>query len=143
MTKIAIVRVRGNINISTEVKDTLDKLRLYKKNTCVVIDSNPQYLGMIKKVKDFVTFGTVEDSLVNELIEKRGEEYIGPQKDSKGKIDYSRRYIEANGKKYKKYFRLSPPKGGYERKGIKKSFIQGGALGNRKDKITDLIKRMI
>ena len=44
-------------------------------------------------------------------------------------------------KKTKKFFRLSPPKGGM--RSIKKPFSKGGALGNRAEKINDLIKRML
>ena len=43
----------------------------------------------------------------------------------------------------KRFFRLKPPLHGFERGGIKKPFSLGGVLGYRKDKINDLIKRMI
>jgi large subunit ribosomal protein L30 len=39
--------------------------------------------------------------------------------------------------------RLHPPRGGYERKGIKISFNLGGALGYRGDKINKLISKML
>lgn len=38
---------------------------------------------------------------------------------------------------------LNPPRGGWERKGIKKSFTEGGALGYRGAKMDDLLKRMM
>ncbi|MCB9358584.1 uL30 family ribosomal protein [Candidatus Woesearchaeota archaeon] len=37
---------------------------------------------------------------------------------------------------------MHPPRGGFERKGIKKSFSIGGALGYRGDKINELIVKM-
>ena len=43
----------------------------------------------------------------------------------------------------KNFFRLSPPVKGFDRKGIKVQFSLGGALGYRKEKINDLIKRMV
>ena len=43
----------------------------------------------------------------------------------------------------KPIFRLRPPKKGYEREGIKKPFSVGGALGYRKDKINELLEKMI
>ena len=43
----------------------------------------------------------------------------------------------------KKFFRLSPPRKGFGRKGIKFAFTKGGALGYRGIKINDLIKRML
>ena len=95
---------------------------------------------MLKKVKDFVTYGPIDDAVFNELINKRGQPYLGREKDSKGIIDYSRKFYNIDGKKYKKFFRLNPPVGGF--KTTKKSVARGGALGPRKD-IAELIKRMI
>ena len=43
----------------------------------------------------------------------------------------------------KPFFKLNPPKKGFERKGIKVPFAQGGVLGYRKDKINNLLMRMI
>ena len=43
----------------------------------------------------------------------------------------------------KPYFRLKPPKKGFERYGIKMPYSMGGALGYRKENINDLVKRMI
>ena len=45
--------------------------------------------------------------------------------------------------KLKPFFRLHPPKGGFEKAGIKKPFTVKGALGYRGDKINDLIKKML
>lgn len=139
--KVAIVRIRGKINVRTEIADTLDMLRLYNKNYATVVENTPQMIGMIRKVKDFVTYGEIDEDTYNQLISAKGEEYKDREKDSKERIDYSRRYIVHDNKKIKKYFRLNPPKSGYG--GIKKPFSKGGALGNRKEKINDLIKRMI
>ncbi len=97
---------------------------------------------MIRKVKDYVTWGEIDPETYKMLIEKRGQAYKGREQDSKEKIKYNR-FITYGNKKYKRHFRLSPPKGGFERKGIKTPFSVGGALGNRKEKINDLIKRMV
>ena len=140
--KIAIVRVRGLVRLKKKVEDTLAMLRLYRKNFCVVVPATDSYLGMAKRIKDYVTWGEINDETFKMLIEKRGEEYLGREKDSKEKISYNRFFVY-NNKKYKKFFRLSPPKKGFERKGIKVSFKVGGALGYRGEKINDLIRRMI
>ena len=142
-SKIAVIRVRGNINVRKDIADTLEMLKLYNKNFCVFLENKAEIKGMIKKVKDFVTYGTVDEEVFKEIVEKRGEEYTGRAEDSKGIIKYSRRYVEVNGKKYNKFFRLNPPKKGYGRNGIKRPFLKGGALGDRKEKINDLLKRMI
>jgi len=125
--KIAIVRVRGDITLKTSIKNTLKMLKLYRKNYCVVYDSKPSILGMVQKIKDYVTWGEIDQETLKLLKEKRGEK----TKDKKGK------------EIMKPYFRLNPPRKGFGRKGIKAPFTIGGALGNRKEKINDLIKRMV
>ena len=140
--KIAIVRVRGLIGIKYDIKETLDRLELYRKNYCVVVPRTASFVGMIKKVKDYSTWGEIDEDTYKSLIEKRSEEYKGRVSDKNGKIKYNR-FMDVNGKKIKKYFRLNSPRKGYGRKGIKYSFKNGGALGDRGDKINDLIKRMI
>ena len=142
MSKIAIIRVRGDVNLKTKIKDTLKLLRLYRKNFCVVIEDNASFKGMIIKAKDYVTYGEISDDVYKLLVEKRGEEYKRREKDSKEKISYNK-FISVDGKKIKPYFRLNPPKKGFGRKGIKVSFKSHGALGYRADKINDLLKRMI
>ena len=142
MKKIAVVRVRGSIHMRGEVKDTLNLLRLYRQNYCVVIDNNPSFLGMVNKVKDYVTYGELDDKTYKLLVEKRGAGYKGREEDRKGKIKYDK-FVVVDGKKIKPFFRLNPPQRGFGRKGIKVSFKAHGALGYRGEKINELLKRMI
>ena len=139
--KIAIVLVRGHIDLPQPVRDTLKMLKLTRKNFCTVVEDNKVYRGMIKKVKDYVTWGEITAETFNKLVEKRGEPFLGRKTDSKGK--YSYKTLKFNGKDYKTYFRLSPPRKGFGRKGIKMAFKVGGGLGNRNEKINDLIERML
>ena len=140
--KIAIVRVRGLTGIKHPIDDTLNKLRLYRKNYCVVVPENSVYIGMIRKVKDYVTWGEVSEETYKTLLDERKEDYKGRASDSKGKINYAK-FLDIDGKRIKKFFRLNSPRKGYGRKGIKRSFTNGGALDYRGDKINDLIMRMI
>tara|TARA_B100000315_G_C14328932_1_gene474353 strand:- start:74 stop:529 length:456 start_codon:yes stop_codon:yes gene_type:complete len=141
--KIAAIRIRGVIGIKRDIKDTLNMLRLYRKNYCVVLPNTPAMNGMVKKTKDYITWGDIDEETYKLLVEKKGEEYKGRETDSKKKISYKGRYFVYNNKKYKKCFRLGPPKGGFESKGIKTPFSKGGVLGYRKEKIIELIKKMI
>ncbi len=122
---LAVVRIRGGVGADRRIKSTLTMLCLYRKNYCCMYPNNPSFQGMITKVKDYVTWGEIDEGTQKLLIEKRAE------KDPK------------DPKKIKKFFRLSPPRGGFERKGIKTPFQNGGALGYRGKKVNDLIKRMI
>ncbi|MBI2135061.1 50S ribosomal protein L30 [Candidatus Woesearchaeota archaeon] len=140
--KIAIVRVRGSIDAKNEIDWTLNQLRLYKKNCCVVVPRNDSYAGMVNKVNDYVTWGELDDDTYDLLVEKKGRDYKGKVADKKGKIKYNG-FISVNGKTIKKFFRLNSPRKGFGRKGIKIPFGKGGALGYRGEKINDLIKRMV
>jgi large subunit ribosomal protein L30 len=113
----AAVQIRGTVRVRKEIKDTLRMLNLQRKHACVVVPTTPVYRGMLHKCKDYITYGEVSKEILEALKKAR----------------------KPNGKT----FALHPPKGGFERKGIKKPFMQGGALGYRADKINDLIKRML
>ena len=50
--KLAVIRVRGLTGVKFDIDVTLKKLKLYKKNYCVIVPKNQNYYGMIRKVKD-------------------------------------------------------------------------------------------
>lgn len=122
---VAVILVRGLIDLRGDIKDTLKMLRLLRKNYCVVLENNPANMGMIKKAKDYITWGEIDEPTLKVLIDKRAEK--NPK----------------DPKKTKPFFRLQPPRKGFGRKGIKYTFTEGGALGDRGQKINDLIKRML
>ncbi|GBE20443.1 50S ribosomal protein L30P [archaeon BMS3Abin17] len=139
---IAIVRIRGRVGLNSDVKETLYRLRLRRKYSCVVMDSTKEQLSALKKLRDFVAFGEINKETLKKLIEKRGQLI-----DKKKKIDANKIVEELEkGKKYsdlnlKPFFRLHPPRKGIE---SKKHFGVGkGVLGDNKDKINDLIERML
>ncbi len=121
--KTAVILIRNITHSSGEIRDTLDMLRLRKKFTCLVLNNSESLKGMLTKVKDYATYGLIDSETQKLLEEKRG------LKDAEGKL--------------KNHFHLHPPKGGFERKGVKHSFTQGGVVGNRGVKINDLIKKML
>ncbi|MFH0874347.1 MAG: uL30 family ribosomal protein [archaeon] len=139
---LAVIRLKGDIKIDKDIKDAFTYLNLKKRNWCTVIKNTPSNLGQLNKVKDYSTYGVIDSQTLSLLVEKKGEIYTAPEKCRKGKIEY-KRFIVINGKKYKKYFRLTPPIGGFEVKGTKRGFGEGGSLGNRSNEINDLIKKMI
>lgn len=152
--KLAVLLVRGIINTHPDVRKTLDLLRLRKKNSCVVLDNNEINKGMLQKVKDYTTYGVVDEAFFKELLDKRGE-LIGQTKISDAKKvdtaklakEYFSGAIKLNQfeEKYmiKPFFRMAPPIGGFERKGIKMPFARGGVLGNRDEKMSELLKKMM
>lgn len=139
--KLAIVLVRGMVDVSQDIKDTIRMLRLQRKNHCVIVNNTPAMRGMIVKAKDYVTWGPIDDKTVHQLLAKRGQEFKSRENDSKNKYQYKLLMVE--NKKYKPYFTLNPPRKGFGRKGIKVAFSAGGALGYRGDKMNNLIERML
>ena len=140
--QLAAVRVRGKTGVESSISDTLKILRLYKNNYCAVFPNNQVYSGMLQKAKDYITWGEIDEDTFKTLLDKRGEEYKQRESDTKNKIKYDD-FITINNKKLKKYFRLNAPRKGFERKGIKYTFQNGGALGYRGAAINELIKRML
>lgn len=156
MDKIAVIRIRGRTGIKKEIKDTLNMLRLFNKHHCVVVDNTPSYIGMLKQVKDYVTWGEVNEETFQILLTKRGR-IVGNKKltedylKEKTKLTFNEFTKEFFSSKkslkdvpgIKNFFRLKSPLRGFERGGIKKPFSLGGSIGYRKEKINDLIQRML
>ena len=156
MKKIAVIRLRGLMGVKKDIKDTMKMLRLHNKNHCVVINNSPNYIGMLRKVKDYVTWGEINEKTFKELLLNRGrivgkknvdEEYIkekariSSDEFVKEFFNFKKNLKDISGMKL--VFRLKPPVRGFERKGIKVPFSMGGALGYRKEKINDLVQRML
>lgn len=144
----AVIRVRGQVNIKPDTKKTLELLSLKRVNNMSVWPENKQTLKMIKSVENYVTFGNISEAVLEEVIAKRGKAKIALRNEKNVKIDAIKELKLYNEGKLseltvKNCFRMNPPKGGHMRKGIKKPFSIGGALGNRKDKIDELVKKMI
>jgi large subunit ribosomal protein L30 len=149
------IRIRGLSDISREIKDTLNMLRLTRNCHATLLDNRPAYNGMLKKSKDCITWGEVSKENIISLIKKRGR-LIGDKKitDKYAKeLGYNSLSdlaeaifivdLEFNSlPEIKPLFRLRPPKKGFKGK-VKKSFAAGGEAGYRGEAINDLLKRMM
>lgn len=114
---IAIIRIRGRPSLDKDMEDTFKRLNLNKKFHCIVIENPSEIeLGMIKKIKDLVAYGEITSKTYEQLKKSRG--YQG-----------------------EKFFRLNPPRGGID---SKKPFGKNkGVLGDNKEKINELVLRML
>lgn len=169
-TRIAVIRLKGLADTPPEVEKTLDLLRLRRRYVCVVIDDRSSYIGMLKTVKDWVTWGEISADTLAELLLRRGrlvgdkpltEDWVKKYGWSSirefalayimGEVDYlscpeDKPWPKAGDKvlcipQLKPFFRLHPPSGGL--RSIKKSFEEGGDLGYRGIFINELIMRML
>lgn len=155
MMKLAVVRIRGSVNVPREVRRILDQLGLERPNNVVLIDDNETYLGMLQRVRHLVTYGSLSQGAVDMLLRKRGEvRGLGRLTDGYMSDRTTFRSIAAfaealhQGKaslndvpQLKRTFRCSPPSKGY--RNVKKGVEEGGALGNRGGAIDLLLKQMI
>ncbi|MEK6917435.1 MAG: uL30 family ribosomal protein [Nanoarchaeota archaeon] len=139
---IVAIRIKGDVNIDPRIKETLYRIRLRRKYSCVVIKPDPVSLGVIKKLTSFIAYGEINEETLHNLIEKRGKPI-----DKKKKIDVKKVVEEIKkGKKFedlnlKPFFRLHPPRGGID--SGKHFGVKKGVLGNNREHINKLIERML
>ncbi len=151
---LAVIRVRGTSDISREIKDTLKMLHLTRNCHATLIDDRPSYLGMLRKARNYLTWGEVSKEGVKLLLENRGrlignkkltEQYaqqIGRESLSDlAEAIYELRVEYDRLSDIKPVFRLRPPKKGFKGK-VKRSYAAGGVTGYRGEAINELIKRM-
>ena len=139
---IALIRIHGMIKLNGDISETLSRLRLRKKYTCAIVDEGIETLGRIKKVKDFIAFGKIDEKTLAELIKARGK-VIGntkkkvenPEKIAKEVL--AGKNLEELG--IKPWFGLHPARGGIDTK----HHYPKGVLGNHHEDINKLIARML
>ena len=150
-----VVRMRGTVNVPFWALTTLKNLYLNKKFSATLVPENSDYLGMLRKINQWVAWSKADSEIVKTLIEKRGKKKtpkLDTQKESRRKDEYKGidelvdvivndkiKFSDQNN--IKPWFSLNPPKGGFKRKS-KKQFSDGGILGNNKD-LLEIVKRMV
>lgn len=140
---IAIVRVRGPIDVRPETRKTMELLRLTKRNHCVLLSEEKHkesLKGMLNRCKDYVTWGKVPAETVKMVVEKRGR-LAGDKKPTKEDIAAAVKAIETGEKSnVKPVYRLHPPRKGWK---STKYLYPRGALGPRGEKMAELLKKMV
>ena len=69
---VAIIRIRGTVNVRWDVEDTLKLLRLHKPNHCVVMRLSPSLRGMLMKAQNKVAWGEIDFDTFLRLLRERG-----------------------------------------------------------------------
>lgn len=141
---LVIIRIRGLVNVRKEVADTLNMLKLDRKHHCVLLNPNPSINGMLKRAKDYITYGEISDEVLELLIKKRARKIRNlrlNEKEAEEIILKIKSGEKIKNLEIKPVFRLTPPSKGF-RHSIKQHFPRG-ELGYRGEKINELLKRMI
>ena len=151
----ALVQLRGEVNMSQDVRDTLKMLNLHSVNHVTFVPETDAYRGMITKVNDYVAFGEPSAETVATLIRRRGEadegdadiddEWVADNTDYDdvdslaAAIVAEETTLRAQG--LSPVVRLHPPRGGHD--GIKHPVVEGGQLGRHEtDDIDELLEAM-
>ncbi len=149
-----VVRIKGQVNVPYWAKTTLVLLKLEKKFRATIIPAKENTLGMLNKVKHYVSWKEVDASMAKELLDKKGRKsgYKKITEEDIKKIGY--KDIEelaaalAEGKTtmtklkpLKPWFALSPPRRGFK-KSTKKLYSQKGILGPNKE-LEILVRNMM
>ena len=149
-----VVRIKGQVDVPHWAKTTLKLLKLEKKFRATIIPAQENTLGMLNKVKHYVSWQEAEVSMAMELLNKKGRKsgYKKITEEDIKKIGFKN--IEelatslAEGKTtmtklkpLKPWFALAPPRHGFK-KSTKKLYTQKGILGPNKD-LGNLVRNMI
>ncbi|MDR2698747.1 MAG: 50S ribosomal protein L30 [Candidatus Methanoplasma sp.] len=151
----AVIRVRGQPDVNKDIRYTMGLLGLTRVNHCVVLPQTSSVDGMLQMVKDYCTWGEIDEETLSAMIKTRGkitgdkditDDYLKEKTGFGNAGELAKAMIENNYRMRdmedaKPVFRLHPPIKGYE--GNKRAFSNGGALGYRGKEINDLINRML
>ncbi|PKM92239.1 MAG: 50S ribosomal protein L30 [Euryarchaeota archaeon HGW-Euryarchaeota-1] len=152
-----IYRVRGTVEVRNIIRETMRVLNLQFSHRATLLPNTKQTQGFLKRIKDFVTYGCPSKEAVKLLLEKRArvlgdksltEEHIAKTTKYKTFDELAEALVKGeilykDLSNIKNYFKLPPAKGGLGRKGIKKTYNFGGALGDRGVKIDEFIKKVL
>lgn len=151
----AVVRLRGKHDLRDEVSDTLRMLHLTRQNHCVIVPEDPTTKGMLRVVKDHVTWGEVDAEVLAKLLLRRGravgdkpidDAFVKAHSAFKSIWDLSQAVAKGEAslrdvKELRPVLRLHPPVKGL--RGIKRGYHDGGDLGYRGSAINELLVRML
>ena len=138
----AVIRVRGSVNVRRDIKDTMKMMRLTRTIQCVLLPENPTNKGMLMLSKDFITWGEIENPVLENLVLKRGRLPNEKRVEEKDLKNLVQNVLKEGTKKsgLNPVFKLHPPSKGY--RNTKQPFPKGD-LGYRAQKINEILERMI
>lgn len=152
---LLVVRMRGTVNVPYWALTTLRNLYLNKKFSATLVPETTNYLGMLRKINQWIAWSKADSDIIKILIEKRGKKKnptLESKDENKSKSDHKGidelvdiivndkiKFSDQNN--IKPWFSLNPPQGGFKRN-TKKQFSDGGILGNNKE-LLEIVKRMV
>jgi large subunit ribosomal protein L30 len=151
----ALVQVRGEVNMTEGVADTLSMLNIHRTNHCALVPETDAYRGMITKVNDYVAYGEPSAGVLSTVLETRAEpaedtggiddEWVGENTDYDDVAALAEALLAEETTLRETglspSLRLHPPRGGHD--GVKHPAAEGGELGKHStDEIDSLLTAM-
>lgn len=152
------IRLKGNFGMPWPIEKALETLRLRRKFNAVLLENTRPNVGMLRTVKDFVTWGEAKKIDIAALLRERGEfssgaamtdetirEKFGESSVQELALALTQGRISLRTlwqKGLNPVFRLHPPSGGFEGS-IKRAYGSRGELGRREATLSSLLTRMV
>ena len=149
-----VVRIKGQADVPHWATTTMQLLKLEKKYRATILPAKDNTLGMLNKIKHYVSWIELDTDLAKDILDKKARK-SGYQKItsddvkelgfantdelatalSEGKVTLSKL------KPLKPWFALAPPRYGFKRS-TKRLYGQKGVLGENKD-LGTLVRNMM
>ena len=139
---IVAIRISGDVEIPKEVREALFRSRLRRKYSAVLFKPTKQNIKILKFLRNYIAYGEINEETLKLLIEKRASMKNKKEKTHSDEIINQIEKREHISWSIKPFFRLHPPIGGIDSKnhfGTSKKSV----LGDNKEKINDLLRRML
>ncbi len=138
---LLIIRISGDVDINSDIRSALYRLRLRRKYSAVLLNPNAQNMKILNKLRNHVAFGDINKETLKELISERGQPIDKTKKINADEVIVQMEKKKLESLNLKPFFRLHPPRKGIE---SKRHFGVGkGVLGDNKAHINDLVRRML
>ncbi|MEJ2260933.1 MAG: 50S ribosomal protein L30 [Nitrosopumilaceae archaeon] len=149
-----VVRIKGQADVPHWATTTMTLLKLDKKYRATILPAKDNTLGMLNKVKHYISWIELDTDLAKELLDKKARK-SGYQKITPEDLkelgfntveDLAKALSDGTAtlsklKPLKPWFALSPPRHGFKRS-TKKLYGQKGVLGSNKE-LGTIVRRMI
>lgn len=154
--RLIVIRLRGRVSVKWKIEDTLKMLNLHKVHHANIVDDRKSYVGMLQKVKDYVTWGILDEGTCIHLLKKRArlvgnepltDDYIKKHTKFQSIEEFSKAFMNFKAEikdlpHVKPVFRLHPPRKGFKYT-KKRPFGDYGELGFRNEQVQELVERML
>ena len=149
-----VVRIKGQADVPYWASHTMAIMKLERKYRATILPAKDNTLGMLNKVKHYVSWTRIDAGLAHELLEKKARKsgYRKVTADDIAGLGFESMQHMADAltsgsaslsklKPLKPWFALSPPRHGF-RRSTKRLAGQKGILGNNRD-LGDIVRRMM